>query len=94
MLYLKVLWSSKQENHPSIIYKEIDADGWEVRKVEIFRDGHSTFADLSSDAGKSMLSDQKLEIGRIRQSGTLRFNEISREEFEQVWSERDETQAP
>ncbi|WP_314416487.1 DUF6881 domain-containing protein [Streptomyces kroppenstedtii] len=88
MLYLKVLWKSKEENHPSTIYTEIDADGWESRKVEKFRDGHKTFADLSTSTGSTMLADQKVDSRKIQNSSNLEVLEISAAEFEQAWESR------
>ncbi|WP_405924584.1 DUF6881 domain-containing protein [Streptomyces sp. NBC_00035] len=85
MYYLKVLWDHNFEDQPSAIYSEIDAEGWEVRKVEIFRDGHSTFADRMGSTGNTILGEKEIDIRKVQSSDGLTFTEISHQSFEQIW---------
>ena len=42
--YLKVTWHHDFPDEPSVLYSEIDA-GYEIRKVDVYRDGTHDFAD-------------------------------------------------
>jgi len=39
MTYLKVKWIHSHPDAPVLLYSELDRERWEVRKVEVFRDG-------------------------------------------------------
>ena len=44
MKYLKVRWIHESATDPVELYSEIDDQGWEVRKVEVFPNGTMGFA--------------------------------------------------
>ena len=72
-----------------MLYSEVDSQGWEVRKVEIFADGRIGFASENEAVGSSELGEKPVpsqeEIAADQQ---FRPAEISKEEFEAVWLRR------
>ena len=44
MRYISVEWLHKFENEPVRLLSELDDEGFEIRKVEIFSDGSMGFA--------------------------------------------------
>lgn len=86
MDYLKVLWIHNFPDEPIELYSEIDEDGWEVRKVEIFRDGHCDWADCARSVGTSMLSETKMpSLESIAEQDEFSPAKISAHEFEEIW---------
>ena len=57
MEYLKVKWRHHHPDEPIEIYSEINQDRWEVRKVEVFRDGTSTYAFPLYHTGDTWLAE-------------------------------------
>jgi len=89
MRYLRVHWSHFHPDEPIEIYSEINENGWEVRKVELFPDGSVGFASPSEGMGSTMLSLEPLPAPEeIASDPQFRPVEISREEFEKVWERR------
>lgn len=86
MRYIKVVWNHSLPAEPVLLYSELDDNGWELRKVEQFRDGKLGYADSDVKIGSTRLSIEALpslsEIARQSQFIPL---EISREEFEAIW---------
>jgi hypothetical protein len=54
--YQKVLWHHDRADEPVALYSEI-ASGFEVRKVEVYRDGRHDYADSSHSTGTTMLGE-------------------------------------
>jgi hypothetical protein len=44
MTYIKVGWKHGHHDYPVILYSELDARRFEVRKVEVFRNGRCGWA--------------------------------------------------
>jgi hypothetical protein len=85
-MYVKVVWRHQLIDEPVVLYSEIDANGYEVRKVEVYRDGNMDWADGDGSTGVTRLSETRFpsiaEIGRQQQFVP---EQISHEEFEEVW---------
>jgi len=89
MRYLRVQWLHFHPDEPVEIYSEINDDGWEVRKVEVFPDGSVGFASSSEGIGSTMLSVEPLPaLEEIRSDPQFKPIEIGRQEFEKVWEKR------
>jgi hypothetical protein len=87
MRYLRVSWIHEHESEPIELYSECNESGWEVRKVEMFRDGRFGYAGPGVNFGGSMLGLEPIpSLAEIASSPEFRPVEISKEEFEQVWS--------
>ena len=91
MEYIKVKWVHTHPDEPVLLYSEIDENGWETRKVEVYTDGRVGFAD-SSETTASTNTKLSLEplpsIAEISSDPQFEPIEITKEEFEAVWINR------
>lgn len=91
MEYLKVLWKHSHADEPVWLYSEINNERWETRKVEVFRDGSTGYADGIEAKGGSKLSIEPLpSAAEIAEDPQFVPSVISKDEFEKVWSGREE----
>lgn len=89
MRYLRVHWVHFHPDEPVEIYSEINDDGWEVRKVELFPDGSVGFASGTEGMGSTMLSLEPLPgLKEIASDPQFKPVEISQQDFEKVWEKR------
>ncbi len=85
MRYIKVRWIHDFRDEPVLIYSEIDDVGWELRKVEIYRNGNASFASNAISAG-SMLSIEPLpSLSEIASDPQFETEIISKEQFDNIW---------
>ena len=86
MKYELVDWQHNLDTQPAMIYSEIDDDGWEVRKVEVYRDGRVTFSDGTTCTGLTQLSETPLpSLAEIDGVEVLTGEVVAKEVFEAVW---------
>ena len=89
MNYLTVRWKHSLSTEPVLLYSEIDDDRWERRKVEVFRDGRQGYANSDEAIGSTRLGLEPLpELNVIASDKQFEPMEISKEEFERVWTGR------
>lgn len=89
MIYLRVRWIHEFKDEPILLYCEIDDDRYEIRKVEIFRNGTKGFADERESSGSTQLGVTPIpSIDEIAKEPEFLPEEISPNEFEKVWQER------
>jgi len=89
MRYLKVLWIHDEPTEPVEMYVETDSDGWETRKVEVFRDGTLGFASAAESSNTTVLGEQPVpSIEEIAEDPQFRPVGITKDEFEHVWARR------
>jgi hypothetical protein len=87
MRYIKVAWDHHHANEPIMLYSECDDRGWEIRKVEIFRDGRFGYASGSASAEGTRLGIEPIPtFEEIAKQAEFRPSEITPQEFEEVWS--------
>ena len=87
MQYFRVEWTHSYPDEPIDIFFEVDDEGWETRKVEIFRDGAVGFADANHQKGTTGLAEVKMcPIEEIAAQPEFKPYVISNEMFEMVWS--------
>jgi hypothetical protein len=85
--YLKVEWHHEFSDEPVLLYSELDGERYEVRKVEVYRDGTRTFANADTHGGTSMLGEVPAPtMERFAELAEFTAVEISRTEFEAEWS--------
>jgi len=90
MSFIKTTWVYARPDRPVRLYSELDEDRWEVRKVNVYSDGHCAYADEHNEVGGVMLSDQPfLPLSELSDTQELRTIEISSEEFEHIWADWD-----
>ncbi len=86
MSYIKVKWGHDRDDDPILLYSELDDGLWEMRKVEIFRDGTIWFASREASRGDTGLSIEPLPpLSEIASDPQFEPFVISRDEFEEVW---------
>ncbi|MFD3931147.1 DUF6881 domain-containing protein [Streptomyces sp. NPDC058614] len=86
MRYLKVLWSHDLPEEPVELYSELDDAGYEIRKVEIYRDGRCDFADGDLSSGTTMLGEGPLpSLEEIAEQEEFSPTLIEVADFERVW---------
>ncbi|MDU9049731.1 MAG: hypothetical protein Q3M30_12860 [Candidatus Electrothrix sp. Rat3] len=86
MEYLRVKWQHHHPDEPIVIYSEINQDRWEVRKVEVFQDGTSTYASPLYHTGDTWLAESQLpEMEEINTDSQFKAECIARHDFERIW---------
>jgi Domain of unknown function (DUF6881) len=85
--YIRVEWHHSSPDNPIILYSEINDEGWEERKVEIFRDGPPGYASATEETRSTFLGLEPMPpISEIAADPQFEPREITKDEFEQVWS--------
>jgi hypothetical protein len=86
MKYIKVDWKHDSKEYPVTIYSEISDDGYENRKVEVFPDGRSEYADKNTSLqNKTVLGDQPVpSFEEINKNPEFELAEIAKDEFENI----------
>jgi hypothetical protein len=83
--YQEVRWHHDLPEEPVVLYSEIDS-GFEVRKVEVYRDGRHDYADRSHSTGTTMLGEKLMpDVEEINQDPEFSATVITAEEFERAW---------
>lgn len=83
--YLRVGWLHDHPNGPVLLYSEIQ-NGFEVRKIAIYRSGHLDYADDRVQTGSTHLSETAMpSIEEIASNPELLPAEVDADVFEQVW---------
>lgn len=87
MFHIKIVWHHDNQYDPVTMYCELDANRYEVRKIEIFRSGKILHVTEKAEIMDScMLSELPWPtIEEINQDSQFIAREISQEEFQHVW---------
>jgi hypothetical protein len=86
MKYLRVGWKHQHPDEPVILYSELDDSRFEVRKVEVFRDGRCGYAGPQVGSRGTKLGIVAVpELSEIAKDPQFEPLEITREEFEAAW---------
>jgi hypothetical protein len=86
MRYIRVHWHHSHSDEPVELLSELDDRDWETRKVEVFRDGRIGYASASESIGSTELGLAPVpSVEEIARDPQFLPEEISREEFDQVW---------
>jgi hypothetical protein len=86
MRYLEVRWHHTSPDEPIILFSETDENGWELRKVYVFRTGPPGYASERESTRSVMLGLEPLpSIEEIASDLQFEPRGISKEEFEEVW---------
>lgn len=86
MEYWKVHWHHEFESEPTLLYCEIGEDGYEVRKVQKYRNGMALKADELHESGDVGLSE--IPVGPLKDVvSQAEFSAlyITADEFEREW---------
>ena len=89
MTYIKVKWIHSNVNDPILLYSELDSKRLEVRKVEIFQDGHCDYASVDESSGSTRLGKEPIpSLAEIASDSQFKPVEITIKEFEEMWANR------
>jgi hypothetical protein len=89
MNYICVKWKHSCPDDPVWLYSEIDIDGWETRKVEIFADGRYGYASATESSGGTRLGEAPIPLlTEIAHDPQFEPAEITKDKFEEVWERR------
>jgi hypothetical protein len=87
MQYWKVDWLHDFPTEPIRFYSEVGDDGYEVRKVQHYRDGRELKTDDSHEFAEIGVSEVPVgAIEDVQSQPEFSASLISREEFEQAWA--------
>lgn len=85
--FIRVRWIHESSNEPVELWSELDDQRFEVRKVEIFRDGRIGYADRAKTIGGAMLGTVPVpQLNEIATDSAFKPEEISQEAFEAQWT--------
>ena len=89
MTYIRVTWKHDHRDFPVTLYSELDDQRWEIRKVEVFRDGRMGYASANEAAGGTMLGLVPVPyLSEIARDPEFEPVAITSGEFEEIWSMR------
>ncbi|MFI0422952.1 DUF6881 domain-containing protein [Spongiactinospora sp. 9N601] len=85
--HLRVEWHHDFPEEPVELYSEIDDEGYELRKVQVFRDERLERADAETETAATGLSEVPIgSVDEIDAQDEFSASMISRAEFEHMWS--------
>lgn len=91
MRYQRVRWLQDSDEFPALLYSEVDDDGWEVRKVDEYRNGHRDLASASIETGNTILGEDRVPpLDEINKDPQFEGVEITEQDFEAVWAKAKE----
>jgi hypothetical protein len=86
MRHQRVVWQHELEDEPTVLWSEIGDDGYELRKVDEYRDGRLDAADARSSTGSTLMGDQRVpSLDEINRDAEFTGTKISQELFETIW---------
>ncbi|SHM29767.1 hypothetical protein [Rhizobacter sp. OV335] len=86
MDYVKVRWLHQHASEPILLLSELDAERYEVRKVEVFADGHMGFASDHQTSGHTVLGERPVPpAADIAADPEFVVEGLDGREFEMAW---------
>jgi hypothetical protein len=84
--YIRVRWLHNHPDYPVELWSELDAERFEVRKVEFWRDGRVGFASREREVGGTVLGTVPVpSLAEIAADPEFEPQQISELEFEKCW---------
>ena len=86
--YFHGVWFAAKEDEPIEYYDELDASRWSIRCVRKYRDGRLEAFSYASDNWRDKMPESSLPLVEvINQNPEFAAREISKDEFEAIWSQ-------
>ena len=86
MKYICVKWVHSLPNEPVTLFSELDDDRFEVRKLEVFRDGSVGRASADASDDSTVLGELPIpSLGDHNSDPQFQAEEITQSEFEAIW---------
>lgn len=90
MEYWKVEWHHDFTEEPTVLFSEIGDDGYETRKVQVYRDGRILKADEEHEHALIGLSEIPVgDIADVAAQAEFSAWVISKSDFYKVWDQAD-----
>ena len=88
MDYWKVEWHHDFTEEPIVLFSEIGEDGYETRKIQLYRDGRLLKADEAHENGTIGLSEIPVgDIADVAAQAEFSAWVISKSDFYEVWDQ-------
>lgn len=88
MRYIDVEWIHDFQDEPVRLISEIDHENYELRKLEIYRDGSVGFATDSIEHGGSRLGVSEIPpVEEINSDPEFKGREVDKHEFDVRWNQ-------
>jgi hypothetical protein len=85
--YVKVRWDHEFAEEPVEVFSELDNERYEVRKVEVYRDGRLDWADASRDTDAIGLGAVPFpDLAEINSQEEFHAATVIAAEFESAWT--------
>ena len=85
--YFHGVWFGAGEDDPIEYYDELDSSRWSIRCVRKYRDGSLEAFSYASENWRDKMSESSLPpVEVINQNPEFAAREISKDEFEAIWS--------
>jgi coenzyme F420-reducing hydrogenase delta subunit len=87
MKYIKIHWIHNFKDDPEFIYSAIDESGYEIKKVEIFKNGDCIIysENINSDRLAEGMYPLLEELNFKEEFESMQTIEISETEFTEIW---------
>lgn len=83
MIYYKTFWKHDDPKEPNWFYSEVDSDGIETRRLEVFLNGQYAYYDeRTPDRLAEFPSEEDIQASGVEEE--VHMSEISKEEFEKL----------
>ena len=90
--YLACKWHHDDAGYPIELYSELDDGRWEVRKVEVFRDGRMQCASASGASGDTCLGLMPVpSLAEIAANPEFTPAILDHATFEEIWNRAKES---
>ena len=87
--YIRVRWQHEHPDEPVDLWSELNAERFETRKLEIFRDGRIGYASADEECGGTHLGESAVpSINEIGSDIQFQPEEVSKAAFEELWNNR------
>lgn len=85
---MRVRWRHDNPDCPIWLYSELDDDGWESRKVDVYADGHQDYAGPGEEHGIGLGPEPIPPIEEMAPQAEFEPEAIDQAAFERVWAAR------
>jgi hypothetical protein len=75
---------TRGDGEPGAVYRELDEEGWEIRRLEVLADGRVSYADVRGTSGATMLGDRPWQPDEAT-APRAHAADIDRAAFEALW---------
>lgn len=90
MRYIQVDWIHNYPDDPTRLYSEVGDDGYEIRRIDIYRDGRTERVSEDTQDEYNFLNPQVYpsleELNSKDEWDETKAQEITKDDFETVWA--------